>query len=236
MIRIAVCDDDRQMAYRIRDMAFQFFRGKGIETKITCFADGAELLEYDDPTDILFLDIRMGHMDGMETAARLRSRKFGGYLIFITVLEEMVFRSFEVGAFDYLLKPFQRERFEKTMERLFLSMQNAGESNLLIRRGRESDIVPFADIVYCEVIDRKVYLHLKSEKVIDYYERIEDLAARLDGRFFRCHRSYLINLNYLKSYRKGTAYLEGGGEIPVSRLRSREFSDVIMQYMKEWRY
>ncbi len=86
--------------------------------------------------------------------------------------------------------------------------------------------------MYCEVIDRKIYLNLASAEIIDYYERIENLQSKLDDRFFRCHRSYLINLKYLKSYKDGIAYIEGGKEIPVSRLRGREFSSVILQYMK----
>ena len=81
----------------------------------------------------------------------------------------------------------------------------------------------------------KVYLHLVSSEIIDFYDRIENLETKLDSRFFRCHRSYLINLRHLKSYKNGMAYMESGEEIPVSRLRSKEFSGVILQYMKEWR-
>lgn len=65
--------------------------------------------------------------------------------------------------------------------------------------------------------------------------RIENLEKKLDGRFYKCHRSFLINLKYLKGYKNKTAYMEGGKEIPVSRLRSKEFSRVILQYMKERR-
>ncbi|MDE7431724.1 MAG: LytTR family transcriptional regulator DNA-binding domain-containing protein, partial [Lachnospiraceae bacterium] len=90
-------------------------------------------------------------------------------------------------------------------------------------------------IVFCEIIDRKVYMHLASSEVVDFYELIENLEPKFDSRFFRCHRSFLINLKYLKSYKNGIAYMEGGKEIPVSRLRSKEFSSVILQYMKEWR-
>ncbi len=90
-------------------------------------------------------------------------------------------------------------------------------------------------IICCEIIDRKVYLYLVSGEVIDYYDRIENLEKKLDGRFFRCHRSYPINRNYLKSDRNNTAYMADGKGIPVSRLRSKEFSKVILQYMREWR-
>ena len=177
----------------------------------------------------------MKDMNGMETARKLRNRKFKGVLIFITILKEMVFQSFEVQAFDYLVKPIEAGCFEKTMERLLVSMKNASESSLLVQRGYESSIILFEEIVFCEVIDRKVYLHLTSSEIIDFYDRIETLETKLDSRFFRCHRSFLINLQYLKSYKNGIAYMENGMEVPVSRLRNKEFSNVILQYMKEWR-
>lgn len=232
MIRIAVCDDEKEMSDKLSALASGFFREKNMETVLVRFSCGEDLLRYDVPVDILFLDIQMKGMDGMETARKLRKRGFKGFLVFITVLKEMVFASFEVQAYDYLVKPVKERQFKKTMERLFASMQNAREANLLVQKGYESRILSQDEIVFCEIIDRKVYLHLASLEVIDYYERIDRLEKKLDGRFFRCHRSYLINLKYLKSYKNGTAYMEGGKEIPVSRLRSKEFSGVILQYMK----
>ncbi len=233
MLHIAICDDEQYMLDKISTMAAEFFHGKNMEITIAQFSNGEELLKYNRTIDILFLDIQMNGMDGMETARKLRRRKFKGFLIFITVLKEMVFQAFTVQAYDYLVKPIEEKHFEKTMERLLSSMQNASEASLLVQKGYESSIISFEDIVFCEIIDRKVYLHLASSEVVDFYERIENLETKLDDRFFRCHRSFLINLKYLKSYKNGTAYLEGGKEIPVSRLRSKRFSDVILQYMKE---
>lgn len=232
MIRIAICDDEKSMTDKLEKMVSAFFRRKNKEIAIAKFSCGEELLNYDTPIDILFLDIQMDGIDGMETARKLRERKFRGFLIFITVLKEMVFQSFEVQAYDYLVKPIEKSHFEATMERLFASMQNVSAANLLIQKGHESRIISLEDIVFCEIIDRKIYLHLTSSEVVDFYERIEKLESRLDDRFFRCHRSFLINLKYLKSYKNGTAYMEGGKEIPVSRLRMKEFSSVILQYME----
>ena len=192
MISVAICDDEKYMSDQIEKSVSDFFHGKNMEVVVSQFPCGEELLRYDKPIDLLFLDIQMKETDGMTVARKLRKRGFRGFLIFVTVLKEMVFQSFEVQAFDYLVKPIEQRQFDKTMERLLESMQNAGEANLLVRRGYESHIIALDDIVYCEIIDRKVYLHLISSKIIDYYERIENLESRLDGRFFRCHRSFLM--------------------------------------------
>ena len=232
MIRIAICDDEKYMSDHIRAMVSDFFRKKNREITILRFSCGEELLKYDGQIDILFLDIQMKEIDGMETARKLRTDKFRGFLIFITVLKEMVFQSFEVQAYDYLVKPVEKKQFEKTMERLYDSMQNASEESLLVQKGYESRIIFKDDIVFCEIIDRKIYLNLDSSEVIDYYERIENLEAKLDNHFFRCHRSYLINLKHLKGYKNGIAYMDNGSEIPVSRLRGKEFSSVVLQYMR----
>ena len=232
MIRIAICDDEKHMSDHIRAMASDFFRKKNREIQLRTFLSGEELLNYDGQIDILFLDIQMNGMDGLETARKLRAGKFRGVLIFITVLKEMVFQSFEVQAYDYLVKPVDEKQFGKTMERLYASMQNASEDSLLVQKGYEGRIIPKDEIVFCEIIDRKIYLNLASGEVVDYYERIENLETKLGSHFFRCHRSYLINLKHLKGYKNGTAYMDDGKEVPVSRLRSRELSDVVLQYMK----
>ena len=232
MIHIAICDDEKHMSDQIRAMASDFFRKKNREIQLRTFSSGEELLSYDGQIDILFLDIQMKGMDGIETARKLRDSKFRGFLIFITVLKEMVFQSFEVQAYDYLVKPVEEKQFEKTMERLYTSMQNASEDSLLVQKGYEGRIIREEEIVFCEIIDRKIYLNLASGEVVDYYERIENLETKLGSHFFRCHRSYLINLKHLKGYNNGTACMDNGKEVPVSRLRSKEFSSVVLQYMK----
>ena len=232
MIHIAICDDEKHMSDHIRAMASDFFRKKNREIRLRTFLSGEKLLNDEGQIDILFLDIQMKGMDGLETARKLRAGQFRGFLIFITVLKEMVFQSFEVQAYDYLVKPVDEKQFGKTMERLYTSMQNIGENSLLVQKGYEGRIIREDEIVFCEVIDRKIYLNLASGEVVDYYERIENLETKLGSHFFRCHRSYLINLKYLKGYKNGTACMDNGKEVPVSRLRSREFSGVVLQYMK----
>lgn len=233
MLYAAICDDDRYMSGSLKKSVSDFLMKHGIDVIVMQFADGEELLRSDKHIDILFLDIRMEKTDGIETAKKLRLSGFKGFLIFITVLKEQVFQAFEVQAFDYLLKPLQEERFNKTMCRLLECMNNSGGNDLLIRIGYESRLIPFDDIVFCEVIDRKIYLHLLSSEVVCYYEKIEALENKLRKCFYRCHRSFLINLKYVVSRKSGAVLMKGGKEIPVSRLRDKEFSNVILRYMRD---
>ena len=231
MINIAICDDEKYISDKVKKLALDFFHRKNVEIKISQFGSGEELLRYNKSIDILFLDIQMDGIDGMETARKLRSQNYKGYLIFITVLKEMVFQAFEVQAYDYLVKPIEEEYFDKKMERLFASMQNANEANLLVQKGYESNIISFDDIIFCEIIDRKIYLHLKSGEVIDYYDRIENLETKLDGRFFKCHRSYIVNMKYIEQFTKAQLVTKNGMHVPVSRNNYSAFKEFYFSYM-----
>lgn len=236
MIKIGICDDEAYMIEMLTERVTAFFSTVDLNVEIFSFLSGNALLDCDKKLDIIFLDIQMSGPDGFETAKRLRNQGFNGFLIFVTVLQDYVFNAFEVQAFDYLVKPVQEDNFTRTMNRLLLSIRSHNEEHLLIQKGNELSIIPFDSIIYCEVINRKVYLHLINSTVVDYYDKMEALEKKLDGRFFKCHRSYLINLQFLNTFKPGLAYMANGNTIPVSRLRNEEFSAVILQYMKEQRY
>lgn len=235
MIDIAICDDEEYMIKNLYTKVKGFFGQRNLPVTITCFSDGKSLLRCSKEFQIIFLDIQMKDMSGMDTARVLRKQNYEGHLIFVTVLNECVYDAFEVQAFDYLVKPLEDGRFKRTMERLLLSVQSPSGTRLLIQRGNESRIISFHQILYCEVINRKIYIHMKNEEIIDYYDRIEHLETKLDQRFFRCHRSYLVNLKYIQRYDKNIVFLSTGEQIPVSRLRVQELSSAILEYMKEWR-
>lgn len=105
-----------------------------MEIAVFPFQSGKALLDCDKKLDIVFLDIKMGEPDGLETAKELRGRGYGGFLIFITVLQEYVFNAFEVQAFDYLVKPLQEDNFSRTMSRLLLSIRSHKGKQLLIQK------------------------------------------------------------------------------------------------------
>lgn len=234
MLRIAVCDDEKNAVREIESRAKGFFDGAGTETDISGFYDGRSLLESTEITDydVIFLDIKMSAPDGMETARELRKRRFKGYIIFVTVLEDHVFDAFEVSAYDYLVKPLEDGKFLRTMSRLQKRLES---SVITIQRDGENYFFALDDILYCEVLNRKIYIHTSDGCTFDYYGRLDDLEKRLAAvcrSFFRCHRSFLVNLAHINGFGNGFAYLSDGGKIPVSRLRRDAFENAVGEYMK----
>lgn len=225
----------RQLAEQLR----AFWQQAGWPVEVRAFADaGALLQQLAWQPQVICLDIKMPPPDGLAAAKELRRQGFGGFLIFVTVLRELVFQSFEVQPFDYLLKPVQPEGLAQTLNRLRQALEKQAEpEQLLIQRGQERLLVDLQQLVYCEVLGRKVYLHLQGPdgktEVIDFYERLDNLQARLDARFFRCHRSYLVNLAFVRGCSGGRLRLAHGEEIPVSRLREAELRQALLAAMQK---
>ena len=234
MIKFAICDDEPLMAQALSGHLARYMDEKQRTAySINIFSNGRALLEDSAGFDVIFLDIQMEQPDGMETARRLRQRGDHSLLVFVTVLKELVFDAFQVEACDYLLKPLDSARFQQTMDRILRALKERTAAALVIQRGSGCAVVPLSDLVYCEVLGRKIYLHKIDGTVIDFYDRLEDLERRVDGRFFKCHRSYLVNLDYVRGCQAGQVLLPQGARIPVSRLRERDLTQALLRYMKE---
>ena len=234
MIKFAICDDEPLMAQELAGHLADYMKENLITAySVSSFSDGRALLDAIDRFDVIFLDIQMEQPDGMETARLLRRRGDHSLLVFVTVLKELVFDAFQVEAYDYLLKPLDSARFKQTMDRVLHSLEQRAAEDIVIQRGTGCEVVLLSDIVYCEVLGRKIYLHKSDGTVSDYYDKLEDLERRVDGRFFKCHRSYLVNLDYVRGCQDGQVLLSLGERIPASRLRERELTQALLRYMKE---
>ncbi len=144
-------------------------------------------------------------------------------------MAEYVYDAFEVEAFDFICKPIEEIRLHKTLNRAFKKLGK--NKSLFIQTMNWCKSVKLDDIYYCEVINRKIYLRTQNG-VIEYYCRLEDTEKQLDYRFVRCHRSYLVNLDYLLECTNGQIILENGEHVPTSRLRHQDVRDAMMLYMK----
>lgn len=234
MIKFAICDDEPFMAEEILLHLSGYMKEKGLASyRADLFDNGRSLLEFDGDFDVIFLDIQMERPDGMETARILRRHGNHSLLVFVTVLKECVFDAFEVEAWDYLVKPLDAGHFRRTMDRVIRSLEQRAAKSVVIQRGGSCEVVLLDQIVYCEVQGRKLYIHQKDGNVTDYYEKLENFEQRVDGRFFKCHRSYLVNLDFVRGCSGGRVILPEGAEIPVSRLRERDLTKALLNHMKD---
>lgn len=231
MLTIAVCDDEPHMRAEIADEVAFYMDKTNIQYKIYSFDSADSLLASGKEFSLIFLDIQMDGTDGITAAKKLREKDRDCVLIFITVLRDYVFEAFDVEAANYLIKPIERAHLKNTLDRVLSRMKNSKERYLPIRQRQGNTLIKLSEILYFEVIGRKVHIHCRQEN-IDYYEKLDNLQTILPNDFYRCHRSYLINLNYVRGYDHGMVQLENGEMIPLSRLRQQDFAQTMLSYLK----
>lgn len=233
MLQVAVCDDEVieccNMARKIKNILE--------EMKIPCiirqFQSGRELLQAPESFDITFLDIMMQDLDGMKTAQLFREKAFDRILIFISSSREYVFEAYDVEAFQYLLKPVEDGKLKSVLQKAVLKTEKRSQEFIIVSRERQKKKLFLDDIYYFEIKGRIVDAH-GPEGIFTYYEQIGELENRLrDKGFFRCHKSYLINLKYVDGYNRQEAVLENGIKIVIAKRRYDKFVQEVLKVMRE---
>ena len=229
-MEIAICDDEKN----IRELLANKIANQYPEANIFFYNSGEELLLSDEHIDILFLDIQMQGKNGMETARELRKKDKKIIIIFVTAVEEYVFQAFDVGAFQYIVKPINNTQFTEVLHRAIEEWnakqptnQEPEEKYLMINNGGVHIKVTIDDIVYAEVFNRKVVIH-KLNETIEYYGKMSDLENVAGESFFRPHRAYLINFKYVEKYDATTIYLEKG----TALMAKQKYPEFVKKYMK----
>lgn len=233
MLSIGVCDDEIieccNMARKIKDILE--------EMKIPCiirqFRSGGELLQALESFDIVFLDIIMQDLDGMKTAQIFRERTSDKILIFVSSSKEYVFEAYDVEAFQYLLKPVDDRKLKRVLQKAVLKTERRSQEFIIVSRERQKKKLFLDDIYYFEIKGRMVDVH-GAEGIFTYYEQIGELENKLqDKGFFRCHKSYLINLKYVAGYNRQEVFLESGENIVIAKRRYDKFVREVLKVMRE---
>lgn len=212
-------------------------RGTLEEMKVPCFLrqfnSGEELLQAEENFDIVFLDIMMDGLDGMKTAKRIRKKASCRLLVFISASREYVFDAYDVEAFWYLVKPVETGKLKQVLKKAVLKTEAASPDFILVNKGRQKQKIFLRDILYFEIMGRLIDIH-KTGGISDYYGKISILEEELREKgFFRCHKSYLVHLKYVKGYNRQEAVLDNGEKIPISKRRYEEFCKALLSYMKK---
>ncbi len=230
MISIAIVDDEKW----IREQIYRLIEKKQAGCRIDAYSSGEELLKSDKGYDMVFLDIQMEGMNGIDTARTLRQKVDDTVLIFITGVKEYVFEAFDVAAFHYLIKPIEEQKFWEVYDRAVseISKRKKQDSHSLFIKTRNRNVtLEQSDILYIESRAKKVEIHTKTD-IIEAYAAIGELEKQLLGNFYRCHRGYLVNMAYIMEYRNDSIALNNGETVLLSKGKYSEFVKVYMRYLK----
>ena len=231
MTEIAVCDDEAV----IRGQLQQFIKKCVPESHIEAYATGEELLAADRSFDLVFLDIQLEGMNGMEVARALRAKKEETVLIFVTGSKEYVFDAFDVYAFHYLLKPLVEEKLDEVLGRALREMNRwkiQEKKQLLIQTRNRNYNLDQSAMLYLESRGKKVEIHTIGE-TIAVYASISKLEEQLGNSFYRCHRGYLVNLAHIAEYRTDRIRLSSGEEVYLAKEKYQSFVKTYMRYLKD---
>ncbi|MDE5907170.1 MAG: LytTR family DNA-binding domain-containing protein [Lachnospiraceae bacterium] len=233
MLSIAVCDDEVIERCNMERKVKEILDDMKVSYIIRQFGSGQELLLAVENFDIVFLDIIMCELDGMKTAQIFRKRAFDKILIFVSSSREYVFDAYDVEAFYYLLKPVDDRKLRRVLEKAVLKMKNCSQEFMIVSKERQKKKLYLDDIYYFEIKGRVVDIH-GAEGIFAYYEQIGILENRLQEKgFFRCHKSYLVNLKYVDGYNRQEVILENGERIMIAKRRYEEFCKEMLKFMKE---
>ena len=231
MTRIAIVEDEAAVREQLAGYVQRYTRQYGTQFEVTMFTDGVEILEdYRPVYDIIFLDVEMLHLDGMETARRIRELDSDVLLIFITNMAQYAIKGYAVGALDYVLKPVPYFAFSQQLQKAV---------NQLAKRTRHYLAVPVdggmrrldaATIYYIESEGHRVHFYTEDGD-FSAPGALKALEEKLTGRLFaRCNNGYLVNLAQVSGVQQNTVQV-GPHELQISRPKRRAFLAALADYI-----
>lgn len=233
MLKIAICDDEQPIREYLKILT-----EKCIDSQVNLFCSGEELLKSQTKYDLILLDISLNGdsdadgINGMEAAKKIRE-KSDTIIIFITALKEYVFEGYDVGAFHYLLKPIDEQKFAEVMDKAVKQIEKTKkEEPLIIKVDGNYIKIPVEYIIYAENEARKIVLHTK-EKNYSFYEKMEVLEDKLGNAFFRSHRGFLVNLQEVARYDSSNIELKNGEKIFLAKQKYNDFVTAYMNYLRK---
>lgn len=181
--------------------------------------------------DILFMDIRLDDTNGIELIKENGIYLKGTKLIYITGYDEYIEDVFETELVYLIKKPLNEEKVEKAYLKAIEKI-NKENKVIVVKTLKETRKVKINEIYYIESDARLVNIHLKNEVLVSY-GKLSDMEEMLKGNFLRTHKSYLVNLERVKSYKHNQVILDNGKVIPISRNSISKVKNEIFDYVKE---
>ena len=228
MIIVAICEDERYILEELRKKVEKYINRKSLDASIKTFTSGEELLKAKKKFDIILLDLMLPGIDGLEVARQISCRS---RIIFVTSYREYAVEAFDANAVHYLVKPVTEERLFSALDRAVNQTEQMDNQALTLIKSGKTQVIFIRDILYCEVFNHQVRIHT-VHGTYDYFGTLDMLETKLDERFFRCHRSFVVNLSCVAGQEKGVAILTNGERIFISRRKQTDFIQRLLNFLK----
>lgn len=228
MIIVAICEDERYILEELRRKVEKYINRKSLDASIKTFMSGEELLKAKKKFDIILLDLMLPGIDGLEVARQISCRS---RIIFVTSYREYAVEAFDANAVHYLVKPVTEERLFSALDRAVNQTEQMDNQALTLIKSGKTQVIFIRDILYCEVFDHQVRIHT-VHGTYDYFGTLDMLETKLDERFFRCHRSFVVNMSCVAGQEKGVAILTNGEKIFISRRKQTDFIQRLLNFLK----
>lgn len=231
MVRVAIVEDEVAYAQQLEQYLEQYASEHDLTIRISHFEDGLFFIEdYRPEWDIIFLDIRMAHMDGMETARRIRDQDGSVILIFITSMAQYAIRGYEVDAQDFILKPVNYSQLSLRLDKAVRLLHRDTQKYLILPFEDRKERVPVSDILYIEVQNHNVRV-VTPKRAYLLRGTLQEMEEQLaDCHFSRCNHCYLVNLQNVTSLLKDSVMV-GEHELAVSRPKKKQFMQDLSDYL-----
>ena len=231
--RIAVCDDEKAMLKQISSYLKQIQPETGHQFEVFYFTSAEELLSMmNRKTDIVLLDISMAQISGMDCAKKLREEGFGGDIIFITSMENYAIEGYSVQAFGFITKPVVYAELKTVLENCLAKQSKSSKPVLAVETASGTEILNIEDILFAEVFQHDTSFTMADGRVIKSPVQLAETEEKLaPNGFYRCHRSYLINMKQIKRIKGTELFVSDTFSVPLSKHRNKDFLTEYTKFM-----
>ena len=225
MLRVGICDDDAKVRDGLRWALEKLPAFDGGQAEVIYEFQSGEgavrwLKQHKNELDLLFLDVELDGISGVEAAKRIRTFDRHILLVFLTGYSDFVFQGYQVEALDYLVKPASAEKLAQVIRRAMVRLEEGegNDSRFIVMKNSEGTFRIYKDeVICCGSQGRLVHMVLEDGRVLDFYRKLNDMERLLGSRFVRIHQRYLVNSDFVDFVGREQVQLRNGVSLPMSR-------------------
>lgn len=223
MLKIAICDDEKPQINLLKNILSIHLDLKGLDYIIYKFDCGENLIDSitKENYDIIFSDIEMKDLNGIDTAKNIRIHNKKSVIIFVTAYPDFVFQGYEVKAFNYVLKPYKPEKIGQILDSALEELDEIQDKFYIVESKSKTKKINLSDTYYFTSYRRKVNAVTFIE-TIDFYDKLDNVEKLSPSFFVRIHQRYLVNINHVSSV-ESSSLIINGESLPISRGRYNSF-------------